>query len=71
MAFFAFVCLALSALISGFKLAKQTYIWSEAPYTDTCVYIVVLHMFVCSVVYSIGVSFTIGFIVYTGLVHCD
>uniref|UniRef100_K3Z8M5 CASP-like protein n=3 Tax=Setaria TaxID=4554 RepID=K3Z8M5_SETIT len=26
MAFFAFVCLALSALISGFKLAKQTYI---------------------------------------------
>lgn len=54
MAFFAFVCLALSALISGFKLAKQTYIWSEAPYTDTCVYIVVLHMFVCSVVYSLN-----------------
>ncbi|KAE8821336.1 CASP-like protein 4B4 [Hordeum vulgare] len=26
MAFFAFVCLALSALISGFKLSKQTYI---------------------------------------------
>ncbi|AQK85457.1 CASP-like protein 4B4 [Zea mays] len=26
MAFFAFVCLALSALVSGFKLAKQTYI---------------------------------------------
>ncbi|CAN6333463.1 unnamed protein product [Urochloa humidicola] len=26
MAFFAFVCLALSALISGFKLAKQTHI---------------------------------------------
>ncbi|PUZ66527.1 hypothetical protein GQ55_3G318700 [Panicum hallii var. hallii] len=26
MAFFAFVCLALSAIISGFKLAKQTYI---------------------------------------------
>uniref|UniRef100_A0A0A8XNI9 CASP-like protein n=1 Tax=Arundo donax TaxID=35708 RepID=A0A0A8XNI9_ARUDO len=26
MAFFAFVCLALSALISGFKLTKQTYI---------------------------------------------
>ncbi|XP_062231122.1 CASP-like protein 4B4 [Phragmites australis] len=26
MAFFAFVCLALSALISGFKLVKQTYI---------------------------------------------
>lgn len=26
MAFFAFICLALSALISGFKLAKQTYI---------------------------------------------
>ncbi|CAN6347253.1 unnamed protein product [Urochloa humidicola] len=26
MAFLAFVCLALSALISGFKLAKQTYI---------------------------------------------
>uniref|UniRef100_A0A0D3G6B5 CASP-like protein n=1 Tax=Oryza barthii TaxID=65489 RepID=A0A0D3G6B5_9ORYZ len=26
MAFFAFLCLALSALVSGFKLAKQTYI---------------------------------------------
>ncbi|CAN6351394.1 unnamed protein product [Urochloa humidicola] len=26
MAFLAFVCLALSALVSGFKLAKQTYI---------------------------------------------
>ncbi|KAL6630987.1 hypothetical protein ACP70R_028327 [Stipagrostis hirtigluma subsp. patula] len=26
MAFFAFVCLALAALVSGFKLAKQTYI---------------------------------------------
>lgn len=26
MAFFAFICLALSALISGFKLSKQTYI---------------------------------------------
>lgn len=26
MAFFAFICLALSALVSGFKLSKQTYI---------------------------------------------
>jgi hypothetical protein len=26
MAFLAFLCLALSALISGFKLAKQAYI---------------------------------------------